>query len=159
MNKRICFLGHRYVNKFKIESKLYNLIESEILNGNTHFSMGTKGDFNALTLKICRKLRDKYPFIEIEVIITSLCTIKKEVYEDNLGKIVYPSNYDDVKTIMYDIEEIYFKRRIIESNYRMIDNSDVLICFVDVKRSGGAKYGYKYALKNKKEIINLFDGY
>ena len=39
----------------------------------------------------------------------------------------------------------------------MIDNSDCVICYVDESKSiSGAKKAMKYALKNKKEVKNLF---
>lgn len=40
----------------------------------------------------------------------------------------------------------------------MIDSSDLIICYVDMNISkSGAKNAIFYAMKNNKEIINLFE--
>ena len=65
--------------------------------------------------------------------------------------------YDDVKTIMYDIEDIYFKKQITESNKKMIDSSDTIICYVDEsKTKSGAKTALNYAKKKGLQIVNLY---
>ncbi len=65
--------------------------------------------------------------------------------------------YDDVKTVMYDIENIHFKRKIVVSNQYMIDNANTLICYVDTyKNYGGAILTYKYAKKKGLHTVNLY---
>ena len=40
----------------------------------------------------------------------------------------------------------------------MIDDSDLIVCFVDMSAYGsGAKKAVSYALKQNKKVINLFD--
>ena len=112
MKRKIAFIGHRFVYEDDvIRKKLYKLAESEIKNGYKTFTMGTHGDFDAMALSVCRQLRKIYSDIKIEVVITSLNAIKpfidKELLEDNEKFIPYR----DVTTVMYDIEEEYFKRR------------------------------------------------
>ena len=66
--------------------------------------------------------------------------------------------YSDVKTLMYEIEDIFFKRRITYSNKKMIDECDTLICYVDENFSNsGSKSIMKYAEKKGLNVINLFD--
>ena len=60
-------------------------------------------------------------------------------------------------TLIYDIETVHFKRRITYSNRRMIDECDLLICFVEeIITTGGAAAAYRYAKKKNKKIINIF---
>lgn len=159
MKRKIAFIGHRFVYEDdEIREKLYKLAESEIKNGYKTFTMGTHGDFDAMALSVCRQLRKIYSDIKIEVVITSLNAIKpfidKELLEDNEKFIPYR----DVTTVMYDIEEEHFKRRIVASNQKMIDTCDALICYVDEKRCyGGAILTYKYAKKKGLRIVNLYD--
>lgn len=62
------------------------------------------------------------------------------------------------KIMIYDIEDEYFKRQIIVSNRKMIEDSDLVISYVDMsKNRRGAKIAVKYALKQGKEIINLYN--
>jgi len=56
------------------------------------------------------------------------------------------------------IEDLYFKRQIIESNKQMIDTCDTLVCYVDLKKyKSGAKMAINYAKRNGLKIINLYD--
>lgn len=58
---------------------------------------------------------------------------------------------------MYEIEEEHFKRQIIISNRKMINDCDVLICYVNKKRNpSGAKLAMNYAKRKGLKIINLY---
>ena len=59
---------------------------------------------------------------------------------------------------MFEIEDLHFKRQITESNKRMIDGCDVMICYVDTKRyRSGAKTALNYAKRKGLTIINCYD--
>ncbi|MDE7372949.1 MAG: hypothetical protein K2N18_02690, partial [Clostridia bacterium] len=101
-----------------------------------------------------RELRHNYADIKIEVVITSINAIQPRVNERFETKI---TPYSDVKTVLYEIEEVHYKRRITESNKTMINNCDTLICFVDEnKKQSGALTALKYAKAKGLRIINLF---
>ena len=158
MNKKICFIGHRHIYNYKkIREKLYNIVEEEIKNGCEFFTMGTHGEFDEMALRVCRELRKVYTNIEIEVVITSFKEIEPIIDHDHIFGDEKYIPYSDVKTIMYDIEEEYYKRKIVVSNQQMIDNCDTLICYVNsTKTYGGAILAYKYAKKKGLHIVNLF---
>ncbi len=147
---KAAFIGHRRIIAKDIEERLKNAIHTEIANGCTAFTMGTHGEFDSLALNMCRRLRSTYSDIEIEVVITSLNIVKKNgEYE------VAP--YADVKTVIYEIEDVYYKRQITLSNRQMIDACNTLICYVDTsKRRSGAKTALRYAEKRGLKIVNLF---
>ncbi len=157
--KKVCFIGHRHIYNYKeIRAKLYNMVEEEIKNGCKFFTMGTHGEFDEMTLSVCRELRKVYANIEIEVVITSFKEIEPIIDHDPIFGDEKYIPYSDVKTTMYDIEEEYYKRKIVVSNQQMIDNCDTLICYVNpTKTYGGAILAYKYTMKQNKKIINLFD--
>lgn len=158
MNKKICFIGHRHIYNYKeIREKLYNIVEEEIKNGCKFFTMGTHGEFDEMALSVCRKLRKVYTDIEIEIVITSFKTIEPIIDHDPIFGNEKYIPYSDVKTIMYDIEEEHYKRKIVKSNQQMIDNCDTLICYVNTTRIyGGAILAYKYAKKKGLQIVNLY---
>ena len=158
MDKKICFIGHRNVYKYgEIEKRLYNLIEEKIIDGYKCFTMGTHGEFDKLALSVCRQLRNFYKFIKIEVVITSFKTIESKIEHDEIFGDEKFMPYNDVQTVMYEIEEVHFKKQIIVSNQQMIDTCDTLIYYVDTNRYvSGAKIAMKYALKKGLNIINLF---
>ena len=157
MTHRICFIGHRNVSFRAVRKSLKDVIEYEIKNGCKNFTMGTHGEFDKMALSVCRELRQIYKDIKIEVVLTSLNLIKKQIMHKDKFSTEYTEIYNDVSTIMYDIEDKYFKRQITISNYKMIDNCDTLICYVnESKINSGAKTAMSYAKNKGIRIINLF---
>ena len=153
---RICFIGHRNIYE-NIREKLKETGENEIKNGCKYFTMGTHGDFDKMSLSVCRELRHIYKDIKIEVVITSFKSIEPIIDHDEIFGDEKYTPYDDVETIMYNIEETHYKRQIIASNKQMIDTCNTLICYVNKKNSyGGAKYAWQYAKKKGLHIINLY---
>ena len=156
---KVAFIGHRQIFDKDLENRLYSAVETEIKNGCNTFVMGTHGDFDKAALRVCRNLRQIYKNLKIEVVITSLAQIKPIVtdHSDEFGDEVYKP-YEDVETIMFDIENTYFKQKITESNKRMIDSCSTLICYVDTnyKYASGAKTAYLHAKKKGLTIVNLF---
>ncbi len=147
---KTAFIGHRHIYSRNIMERLNNAIINEIKSGCRSFTMGTHGEFDYLALNSCRNIRKTYNDLDIEVVITSLNEVKKN---DKSGIIPY----SDVRTIMYDIDDIYFKRKIIISNQQMLENCDTLICYVNNSiRHSGAKYALNYAEKLGLKIINLY---
>ncbi len=143
------FIGHRQVFSYGIYENLLAEIKRRIDCGCNTFTMGTHGEFDRLALLACRSLRKQYPEIQIEVVITSLTKIAKEAEWEN--------PYSDVKTVMFEIEEVHYKRKITMSNQKMIDGCDTLICYVDEKSYGsGAKKAMRYAKRKGIEIIDLY---
>lgn len=156
MLRRICFIGHR--NLFEnIEERIKDEIAKQICKGANCFMVGTHGDFDKIVLACLREMKIKHTEIEIEVVITSLKQAEKLlIYEDEFEKEFYDP-YKDVDRIMYEIEEEYFKRQIIVSNQKMIDDCDILICYVDYSRNrSGAKHALNYAKQKNMQTINLY---
>ncbi len=147
---KTAFIGHRQVFAKNIDKKLMDSIRTEIANGCKEFTMGTHGEFDSLSLNACRRLRNTYPDLQIEVVITSLHTIKKGSEFDTVP-------YSDVKTIMYEIENAHYKQQITLSNRQMLDTCDTLICYVDTSAyRSGAKTALRYAEKKGLKIVNLY---
>ncbi|MCH5165511.1 MAG: hypothetical protein J1G01_03820 [Clostridiales bacterium] len=147
---KTAFIGHREIFTNDIEERLLKAVEAEIQNGCRSFTMGTHGQFDKLSLWACRQLRKKYEDLDIEVVLTSLHAIDKNGEWDCIP-------YSDVKTVMYDIEDTHFKRKITLSNQLMIDSCDTLICYVNEKAyRSGAKIALNYAKKCGLKIINLW---
>ncbi len=148
----ITFFGHREVFSRNIKERLKVEIKKH-LDEDIHCIIGTHGEFDRLALSVCRELRRSHLNIKITVVFTTLNVLQR-------GKNQLLSRadlYNDVETLIYDIEEEYFKRQIIVSNRRMVDDSDMVICYVDTKRyRSGAKKAVKYAEKQGKRVINLF---
>lgn len=154
--RKVAFIGHR--DAYDVREKLFDAVKGEIKSGCKCFTMGTHGNFDRLALGVCRELRDKYKDIIIEVVITNFNQLKPIVDHDEIYGDEKYVPYEDVETVMYDIEEAYFKSKITASNRQMIDTCDTLICYVNEKcrYTSGALAAYKYAKKKGLRIVNLY---
>lgn len=75
--------------------------------------------------------------IEVNVVLTNLSFLNKDKFSYSRADFYKEKGCN---TIFYDIEDIYFKNRIIFSNKKMVDDSDLIICYVDMQASkSGAK--------------------
>ena len=154
--KTIAFFGHRRIfNKATIKTRLIEVFKEIIPQGFTRILIGSHGDFDKLALSTSLEYKKHFDKnIEINVVLTSLSFLTKDQY--GYGKLDFYKE-KGCETIFYDIEEVYYKNRIIFSNKKMIDESDLIICFVDMKSyNSGAKTAINYAIKENKKIINLF---
>ena len=151
--RKTAFIGHRLILQSNLKEKLISTIERQIQNGCNCFTMGTHGDFDRLALNTCIELKNIYPDIKIEIVITNLNGLARK-YGDN----DYYVPYSDIETIIYQIETTHFKRQIISSNMQMLDTCDTLICYVDEDAyKSGAKRALQYAKKKALNIINLYN--
>ncbi len=156
MGKTIAFFGHRTIFYQKdVEEKLFNLLKDKINNGYTKVIMGARGDFDSISLQVCTKIKNTfYKDLEIIVVFTNLSCLTKKTFESN--SIIDLYHKDKLITMYYEIENYHYKRRITISNQKSIDNSDLVICYVEKNcYRSGAKTAMKYALKTNKEVINL----
>ena len=137
---RVTFIGHRILLPSNIQLLLKSAIESEIKDGCKNFIIGSHGDFDREALEACLYLKKFYPDIKVEVSIT------------NLNK-----TFHNVETVMFEIENLHYKQQIIASNKKMIDYSDILICYVKPNSwNSGAKKIMDYAIKKGLKVINIF---
>ena len=158
MNKKIAVVGHR---KF-LPHYVYEDFEKECLKQiekhNFSFYIGVHGEFDSMAYSILKKLKQQNNNIEINIVTTSLSKVNPIVIEDEIvGKEVF-YKYEDANIVMHEIEDIFYKRRITESNKKTLDECDILICYVNPnKTQSGAKTMLNYAIKNNNEIINLYN--
>ncbi len=143
--KTICFFGHHYANDFIVKHRLLETVKSYLEKEEINFLIGTHGNFDNIAYEVCKNLKQNYK-CKITVVYTSFSFLKH--------KPTYP-NF--VNTLIYEIENVYYKDRINFSNKKMIDESDIVITYVNTKNdTSGAYKAFKYALKNNKILINLY---
>lgn len=153
---RCCFLGSRLVDEWSMTQRIFNLLNNEKIydRGYKDFVMGQRGAFDRAALSACRKLREIHPDIKIKVVMKSYHAFIKD--ED--GHTEAEDYYNDVDTIIYDVSNVYYKEKITQTNKLMIDDSDLIICFANLKNlTSGARKGVLYAKKKSKTIINLYE--
>lgn len=153
ITKTCSLFGHRrmWLND-GIKEKLKNELTKQIENGFVRFLIGTHGDFDSLALSVLRSLKQKYQYLQIGLVFTSLYAFQKKYNGYSVADL-----YSDCEIFMYPIEEEYYKRQIIISNRYMINESDLVVCYVNPKTyQSGSKLAMKYAIKQNKKVINLF---
>ena len=140
------FAGHSMFVECRLNfEKLIKTLQDLINNGVKEFLIGNHGEFDKMAFRACLILKEHNPQIKITRVFSSLLTLLKE-----------PRN-EKFQNICYDIEDIYFKRRITKTNEIMIENSDVVVCYVDEEIThSGAKTAFNFAKKKNKKIINLY---
>ncbi len=148
--KTCTFFGHRrFIYAFKgIENRLKLVVERLIKNGYERFIIGLRGEFDRLAVSVCRSLKQIYKNIVIEIVMISPSSLNMPIV----------SVEQDVKFIYYNVEQFYFKRRVEEANKCMVNDSDLVVCFIrkgEIK--SGALAAVKFALKVGKRVINICD--
>ena len=145
MGKTCSFFGHRFVLDIKsVKEQLKTLLEKMITQeGVDIFYLGEQGDFEILSAEVLNELKTIYPFIQRTDVIcfSEQLNRKPKIQSDNFE---YLDELDLCKR----------KLRIIKRNQWVIDNSDILIFYVN-SPYGGAYQSYLYAKKKNKQIINL----
>ena len=137
----VTFCGHGdkyYSDDFR--KRLYDTVEELIKKGAKEFLLGGYGSFDSMAAVVVRELKQAYPKIRSTLVIPYL-----DRKYDNMGyydAFVYPP-----------IEQAPKRLAIIKRNEWMVDNSDVVIAYVD-HDWGGAARTYAYAVRRKK-VVNL----
>ena len=159
--KSCCFFGHRKIeitDTFKIT--LYNTIKKLIIEENVSiFYFGNKSQFNDICYSVVCELKKLYPHIKRVYVRAQFPVISK--------------NYEAYLLEKY--EETYYPHRVINAgkasyikrNYEMIENSTFCVIYYDENyipparknsntlSESGTKIAFKYAMKQKKILINL----
>ena len=154
--KTIAFFGHRHILDNRIiQEKLIKTLKEVTPQGFSRFLIGSHGDFDKLVLSTCLNYKNTIDNrVKINVVLTNLSFLNKDEYGFSKADIY---NNKNCETMFYDIEETHFKNRITVSNKKMVDESDLIICYVDMKAyRSGAKTAVYYALKQNKKVVNLF---
>ena len=158
MTKSVCFIGHRkIVCSLKLKSEIYTLAENLILSGTVNFIFGGQSEFNDLCYDIITELKAKYP---------------------QILRIHFRTNYENandytMQFLIKGYEKSYCPPNIskagratyIKRNESMINESDICVFYYNKnyslqkpdKTNSGTEIAYDYAVKKRKNIINLFD--
>ena len=145
MSKVCSFFGHRFVlEKEEVKEQLKSLAQRLIKEEDVDvFYLGEQGDFEIIAAEVLNELKPTYPFIQrIEVICFA------EQLQRN-GKIK-----SDGFEYLDELDRCKRKARIIKRNQWVVDNSDILVFYVNTPY-GGAYQSYLYAKKKNKDMINL----
>ncbi len=151
----VCFTGHRsipYKDAYKIPHELKAVMEQLINRGAYRFLAGGAMGFDTVAALCVCELKEKHPHIRLELILP--CRDQTRLWEEDSRRL-----YDMILK-MADcaeyVQESYSSSCMHERNRRLVDSSEVCIAYC-AHSGGGSAYTMAYALKNNKEVINIFD--
>lgn len=166
--KTCCFFGHRNTKATpelckNLKKTILHLITEKDVNC---FLFGSKSKFDDLCLEIVTELKKDYPNVKRVYVRSHYVNIQK-YYEDYLLKF-----YDET-VIAINVENAG-KASYVKRNQEMINNSDFCLFYYnesykpplkkrcngylsDYQPKSGTAICYQYAIKKKKNIINLYD--
>ena len=146
---RVAFIGHRVIsNILQIENELEKIVK-ELMRSHSfvEFYVGRNGDFDISAASVIKRVRKSCDANNCELILVLPYANKDECYfEQYYDNIYYPL-----------APKTYYKKAILKRNEWLVDNSDLLIAYVESDRVGGAMKTLHYAVKTNTYVINLFD--
>jgi len=153
----IALFGHRNISrKEDVRQRLYGYLKERIKGKLVRVLIGTHGDFDNIALGVCKQLKSEGYNICISLVYTSQKQLIKDMKLDE-----YVEYYKDIETMMYEIDKIHYKRQIIVTNQKMVDESDEVIVYYTGKsqlfNNKGTYTIMQYAKSKNKTLINLLD--
>lgn len=127
---RVSMIGHRIVEDFDIEEKLYDLF-CDMLRTKEYveFYLGRNGDFDIMAASVIKWLQKNFRDDNSVMILVLPYPVKD--YED------YEKYYDEI-VIPKELYGVHPKAAITERNRWMVTNTDVLVAYIRNESDGTA---------------------
>ena len=139
-----CFFGHKDAPP-SIYDTLEEAIEKIIAEDDvTEFLVGNQGQFDGMVLKALRRIKEKYPHVSYNVVLAYMPAEKEECNPYEFGETMLPEG----------IENVHPRYAISKRNDWMVNESDIVLCYIKHSWGGAAKYVEKAKHKGRI-IINL----
>lgn len=144
---RVAFIGHREIDNVGYVEDAIGEIAKSLLRTYEYidFYVGRNGDFDISVASAVKRAQKSYGNSNSSLILVLPYSVKDECFFERFyDGIYYPLDH-----------KTHFKKAITLRNKWMIDNADLLICYVEEGRKGGALTTMNYAKKQGLRIINL----
>lgn len=146
---RVALFGHRdfYAHR-RLDDTLYPLLKDLLRTKPfVEIYIGRDGEFDRYAASVVKRVQDAMGKERCE--LNFVLPYKKkdiEYYEDYYDEIMIPES----------IGKAHYKNAITLRNRWMVDQADLVIVNVE-RHSGGAYTAMRYAAKQNKQIINLYE--
>ena len=144
---RVAFFGHRSFTDFGLlDDKLYTLLKDLIRTRSyVELYVGREGEFDIYASTVIKRVQNGLGKSNNEFICVLPYSKKDmEYYEEYYDRVMIPEV----------IGKAHPKGAITKRNRWMVDQADLIICYVE-REEGGAYSALKYAKRLNKLIINL----
>lgn len=147
----VSLFGHREINQlYVVEKKLETIIHRLISSKEyVNFLIGRDGEFDFIAASVIHRIIKERDYGNAS--LTLVLPYMKAEYRDN--EQAYLNYYDEVE-IYPESAKVHFKAAIQIRNRNIIDRSDLVICFVEIKK-GGAYQSLQYAKQTGVQMINI----
>lgn len=140
--KTCVLIGHREIEESDgLKETLKKQLDELIHQGVGVFLNGGMGQFDRLCARAVYELKQEQPFIQQYLVIPYLTFHTSSPYL--FDEIIYPP-----------LENVYFKRAIVERNRYMVDHATYALCYIR-HTWGGAYQTYSYAKKKGLLLIEV----
>lgn len=149
----VALFGHKQIENLTVIEQLLEkhlkglLLRCEYVN----FLIGRNGDFDQAVSSVVRKLKR-----QIRNDNSTLSLILPYATGEFINNQKNFENYYDEIEICHDSSAVHFKKAITVRNQSMIDRADLVIIY-QKRNSGGAYQALRYAQKQNKTILNLYE--
>ena len=140
-------------HKEEVRDSLCNYLRQRLQGAYARILIGNHGDFDRLALGVCKRLQAEGFNIDICLVFTSQKQLIKEMEMDK-----HTNFYKNIETVMYEIEHLHYKMRIIVSNQKMVDDSDEVVLYYTGKQlfnNNGTHRIMRYAQSKNKIVVNI----
>ena len=147
----VSLFGHREIRSPDMILKRLEKVIQPIIQSQPYveFLIGREGEFDLLAASVIRRLKRKHDCGNVT--LTLILPYIKAEFRDNEQE--YLNYYDDVE-ICKESSKAHFKAAIQLRNQRMVERSDLVICYVE-RNNGGAYQAVQYAKRIGVQTINL----
>ena len=127
---RVSMIGHRIVEDFDIEEKLYDLFCNMLRTKEyVEFYLGRNGDLDIMAAIVIKRLQKNFRDDNSVMILVLPYPVKNyEYYEDYYDEII----------ISDELHRVYPKVAITERNRWMVANTDILVAYIRNECGGTA---------------------
>ena len=149
----VCFFGHREITDFYgAEGRTEKLVRRLILEKPyIEFLVGRDGEYDQIVASTVRRLKRELSSQSCWLIW--VLPYAKAELENNLA--AFEAYYDSIE-ICESSSILHPKAAIQARNRSLVDRSDLCVFFIE-HQSGGAWKTMRYALRQKKQVVNLAD--
>lgn len=156
MSNSVCsFSGHRQIYRIHSEAlpqRLSELIDTLIEAGVVRFCSGGATGFDLLAAELVLKKRNEGKKVSLSMILP--CRDQSLFWPAELR-----AQYNHILSGANEVEYItdkYNQFCMHQRNRRLVDEADILLCYL-MREAGGTAYTRNYAAEKKKKVINIAD--
>jgi len=149
--RAVCFTGHRIIGRDLDEEKLDYFLHRLAEIGYGTFICGGALGFDTLVAEKVIRLRKEFPHIRLHMYLPCRNQDSKWSFFDRRRYKRILDSADDVVVMA----ESYYDGCMRARNYKMVDDADLCMCYLNNDQRSGTAQTVRYAIKKMVSVINV----